>query len=127
MTQIFYKSGAAGAAGKSMPFSAAVRAGNFVYISGAVALDERGFVVPGGIEQQTRQVFANLKASLELAGCDLSDVVKVNVWLDDERDFFPFNQVYSEYFPGDKPARSAVQSRLMMDAKVEIDLIAYKE
>ncbi|AIV73727.1 endoribonuclease L-PSP family protein (plasmid) [Burkholderia pseudomallei] len=110
-----------------MPFSAAVRAGNFVYVSGAVALDDRGFVVPGGIEQQTRRVFENLSASLALAGCDLDDVVKVNVWLDDERDFFPFNQVYAEYFPGNKPARSTVQSRLMMDAKVEIDLVAYKE
>jgi enamine deaminase RidA (YjgF/YER057c/UK114 family) len=60
------------------------------------------------------------------AGCTLDDVVKCSVWLDDPRDFGIFNRVFAEYFGNHPPARSAVRSQLMIDAKVEIDAIAYK-
>ena len=108
------------------PLSPAVRAGDFVFVSGTVPTDDLGQVVPGGIEAQTRQVFKRLEEALALAGCTLQDVAKVNVWLDDARDFGSFNRVYMECFGEHRPARSTVESRLMIDAKVEIDVTAYK-
>ncbi|MBN9402123.1 MAG: RidA family protein [Burkholderiales bacterium] len=108
------------------PLSPAVRAGCFVFVSGTVPTDDQGQVVPGGIEAQTRQVFKRLEDALALAGCTLRDVAKVNVWLDDARDFGSFNRVYMECFGDHRPARSTVESRLMIDAKVEIDVTAYK-
>ena len=108
------------------PLSPAVRAGDFVFVSGQVPTDETGEVVSGGIEAQTRKVFDRLRAALALADCQLDDVCKVNVWLHDARDFAAFNRVYMDCFGSHKPARATVESRLMIDAKVEIDVIAYK-
>lgn len=107
------------------PLSPAVRAGDFVYVSGQVPVDAEGQIVTGGIEAQTRQVMANLQAALALAGATLNDVCKTTIWLEDARDFGAFNRVYMGYFPGGKPARSTVESRLMIAAKVEIDAVAY--
>ncbi len=115
-----------GAGGQSLPFSPAVRAGDFVFISGQVAMGDKGEIVPGGIEAQTRQTMENVQKVLALADCGLDDVVKVNVWLDDTRDFWTFNRVYASYFPENKPARSTVRSQLMVDGKIEIDVVAYK-
>jgi reactive intermediate/imine deaminase len=108
------------------PFSPAVRAGDFVYVSGQVPANDAGEIVTGGIETQTRQVFANLVKVLALAGCTLDDVCKATVWLHDARDFAAFNRVYMEQFPNGKPARSTTEARLMVDAKVEIDVVAYR-
>jgi reactive intermediate/imine deaminase len=116
----------AGAAGQPLPFSPAVRAGPFVFVSGQVPMGENGEIVPGGIEAQTRQALSNVQRALTLAGCTLDDVVKATVWLDDARDFWTFNRVYAEFFAGNKPARSTTQAKLMVDAKVEIEVIAYK-
>ncbi|HRW14374.1 MAG: RidA family protein [Rhodobacteraceae bacterium] len=115
-----------GAGGQALPFSPAVRAGDFVYVSGQVAMNERGEIEPGGIEAQTRRTMENVKKVLAMAGCSFDDVVKANCWLDDTRDFWTFNRVYAEYFPNGGPARSTVRSQLMVDAKVEVDVIAYK-
>lgn len=115
-----------GAGGQKLPFSPAVRAGDFVYISGQVAMNERGEIDYGGIEAQTRRTMENVKKVLALADCELSDVVKVTVWLDDTRDFWTFNRVYLEYFGEHPPARSCVRSEMMVDCKVEIEVIAYK-
>jgi reactive intermediate/imine deaminase len=115
-----------GTGGQPLPFSPAVRAGPFVFVSGQVAIGDNGEVVGGGIEAQTRQALANVERALKLAGCTLGDVVKATVWLDDTRDFWSFNRVYAEFFPGDKPARSTTQAKLMVDAKIEIEVIAYK-
>jgi reactive intermediate/imine deaminase len=108
------------------PFSPAVRAGDFVYLSGQVPAGENGEIVVGGIEAQTRQVMANLSKALALADCTFADVCKTTVWLQDARDFGAFNRVYMSYFGDKKPARSTTEARLMVDAKVEIDLIAYR-
>lgn len=108
------------------PLSPAVRAGDFVFVSGQVPTNEQGEVVAGGIEAQTRQVFQHLKRALALAGCTLDDVCKTNVWLADARDFGSFNRVYIECFGQHRPARSTTEARLMIDAKVEIDVTAYK-
>lgn len=108
------------------PLSPAVRAGDFVFVSGQVPTNEQGEVVAGGIEAQTRQVFQHLRRALALAGCTLDDVCKTNVWLADARDFGSFNRVYMECFGQHRPARSTTEARLMIDAKVEIDATAYK-
>ena len=115
-----------GAGGQPVPFSPAVRAGPFVFVSGQVAMGDDGEIVPGGIEAQTRQTQKNLEKALALAGCTLGDVVKTTVWLDDTRDFWSFNRVYGEFFAANKPARSTTQAKLMVDARVEIEAIAYK-
>jgi len=115
-----------GAGGQALPFSPAVKAGPFVFVSGQVAMGENGEIVPGGIEAQTRQTLKNVERALALAGCALGDVVKATVWLDDARDFWSFNRVYAEVFSGNKPARSTTQAKLMVDAKIEIEVVAYK-
>ncbi|MBK1696599.1 RidA family protein [Rhodovibrio salinarum] len=109
-----------------VPLSPAVRAGDFVYVSGQVPMGEDGCLVDGGIEAQTRQVMANLEAALKLAGAGLEDVVKTTVWLDDARDFGRFNAVYGTFFSSEPPARTAVESRLMVDIKVEVEAVAYR-
>jgi reactive intermediate/imine deaminase len=109
------------------PFSPAVRAGDFIYVSGQVPADSNGEIVVGGIEAQTRQVMENLKSVLALAGATLDDVCKSTVWLQDARDFGAFNRIYMSYFSAEgRPARSTTEARLMVDAKVEIDVVAYK-
>ena len=115
-----------GAGGQPLPFSSAVKAGPFVFVSGQVAMGDDGELVPGGIETQTRQTLKNVEKALALAGCTLKDVVKSTVWLDDARDFWTFNRIYAEFFSENKPARSTTQATLMIDAKIEIEVIAYK-
>jgi len=115
-----------GAGGQPLPFSSAVKAGPFVFVSGQVAMGDNGEIVPGGIEAQTRQTLKNVEKTLALAGCTLKHVVKSTVWLDDARDFWTFNRVYAEFCAGNKPARTTTQAKLMIDAKVEIEVIAYK-
>ena len=80
----------------------------------------------GTIEEQTRVVLELIGDTLAEAGCALPDVVKAMVWLRDRADFPGFNQVYGEYFPDDPPARSAVVSELLVDVRVEIEVVAYK-
>jgi len=118
--------GQTGAGGQTLPFAPAVRAGDFVFVSGQVAKKANGELETGGIEAQTKRTMDNVVAVLAQAGCTLEDVAKVNVWLDDPRDFWTFNRVYGTYFPNGGPARSTVRSQLMIDAKVEIDVTAYK-
>lgn len=113
------------AGGQKRPFAKAVRAGDFIYVSGQVPT-VNGEVITGGIVAQTEAVISNLISVLKLADCGLEHVVKVNVWLDDARDFSSFNAVFEKYFLDHPPARSTVQSPLMVDAKVEMDVIAYK-
>ena len=111
---------------QARPFTPAVRAGDFIYVSGQVPANTEGEIVVGGIEAQTRQVMENLKKVLALAGATLDDVCKSTVWLQDARDFGAFNRIYMSYFGENKPARSTTEARLMVDAKVEIDVVAYK-
>src|SRR3977135_3048644 len=106
-----------GAGGQPLPFSSAVKAGPFVFVSGQVAMGDNGELVAGGIEAQTRQTLKNVEKALALAACTLKDVVKATVWLDDARDFWTFNRVYAEFFPEHKPARSTTQAKPTIDAK----------
>ena len=107
-----------------VPLSPAVRAGDFVFVSGQVPVVD-GQIVPGGIAAETRAVLENVKKCLEMAGASMTDVVKTTVWLRDRDDFPAFNAAYAEYFPHEPPARSTAESRLMIDIAVEIEAIAY--
>lgn len=109
-----------------VPLSPAVRAGDFVYVSGQVPVGADGKIVGGGIEAETRQVLENVKAALALAGCELGDVVKTLVILQSASDFPAFNGVYGTYFPQNPPARTTLEANLMVDIKVEIEAVAYK-
>ncbi|MBA8843731.1 reactive intermediate/imine deaminase [Ochrobactrum sp. RH1CCR137] len=108
-----------------VPLSPAVRAGDTVYISGQVPVGPNSQIVDGGIEAQTKQVLENVKAALALAGATMEDVVKTTIWLEDARDFGRMNAVYATYFPKEPPARTTVESRLMIDIKIEVEAIAY--
>jgi reactive intermediate/imine deaminase len=110
----------------SIPLSPAVRAGDFVFISGQVPTGGDGKVVPGGIEEQTRQVLENMKAALALAGAGMEDVVKCTVILTDVKEFAEFNKVYASYFPQNPPARTTLEANLVIDIKVEIEAVAYR-
>ena len=108
-----------------VPLSPAVRAGDFIFISGQVPTGPNGSVVEGGIEPQTRQVLENVKAALALAGAGMEHVVKTTVFLEDARDFGGMNKVYATYFATEPPTRSTLECRLMIDIKVEIEAVAY--
>ena len=112
--------------GNKIPLSKAIRAGDYVYLSGQVPLKGDGSVETGSIEDQTRVVMENIKEIMGEAGCELSDVIKATAWLADRADFAGFNQVYAEYFADAPPARSTVESRLMIDIRVEVEVTAYK-
>lgn len=108
------------------PYSAAVKAGGMVYCSGQIPLDPvAGTIVSTTIEEQTRQVLANLRNVLAAAGSSLSKVIKTTVFIRDMNDFAALNAVYAEEFGDTKPARSCVEvARLPKDVKVEIECIA---
>lgn len=107
-------------------YSQAVRAGDFLFLSGQLGIDPRtAQMVEGGVENQTRQVLENLMAVLKAGGADRRDVVKVTAYLADMQDFAAFNAVYVSYFPDDPPARATVAvAGLPRNARVELDAIA---
>ena len=108
------------------PYSQAVKAGGFLFLSGQMALDPAsGQVVEGDVRAQTERVLQNLQAVLAAAGSSLAAVVKTTVFLADMNDFAAMNEVYGRFFSSDPPARVTVQvARLPKDVPVEIDLIA---
>jgi 2-iminobutanoate/2-iminopropanoate deaminase len=108
------------------PYSQAIKANGFVFLSGQVALDPRtGQMVGQDIKTQTRRVMDNLKAVLEASGSSLAQVVKCSVFLKDMNDFGPMNEEYGSYFKELPPARTTVQvAKLPRDALIEVDLIA---
>jgi 2-iminobutanoate/2-iminopropanoate deaminase len=112
--------------GRRLSLSRAVRAGDFVFLTGQVPMQNGAVMTHGSIEDQTREVLDDITATLALAGCDRNDVVKSMVWLTSRDDFPGFNAVYAEYFPEQPPARSAIVNELLVDVKVEIEVIAYK-
>ena len=108
------------------PYSQAVKANGFIFISGQIPLDPRTQeLVEGDVARQTGRVMENLKGIAEAAGSSLDRVVKTTVFLKDLADFPAMNEVYSRYFPANPPARATVQvARLPRDVGVEIELIA---
>ena len=108
------------------PYSQAIRANGFLFISGQIAFDPvTGHLVEGDVAQQTERVLENLKAIVEAAGSSLEKAVRTTVFLKNMNDFAAMNEVYARYFPSAPPARSTVEAaRLPRDVRIEIDLIA---
>jgi len=123
MREVISTAAAPGAIG---PFSQAIRAGGFVFVSGQVALDPAtGRVAPGDVSAQTERVLQNLSAVLAAAGSDPSRVVRTGVFLRNMNDFAAMNAVYARWFPEGPPARTTIEAaRLPLDVLVEIDAIA---
>ena len=108
------------------PYSQAIQAGNFLFLSGQIPLDPRtGELVKGDVGQQTQQVLENIKGVLESQKLGMENVVKVTIFLKDIENFNRVNEVYASYFPGPAPARSTVEvARLPRNAEIEIEAIA---
>ncbi|WP_202081443.1 RidA family protein [Caldalkalibacillus salinus] len=108
------------------PYSQAVKMGPFVYTSGQIPLTKDGSLIEGDVQAQTKQVLENVTAVLKAAGCEISDVIKTTVFIDDMSEFQLVNEVYERYFADTKPARSCVEvAGLPKQVKVEIECIAY--
>ena len=111
--------------GRTLSLSRAVRAGDMVYLTGQIPMRDGAVMTEGSIEEQTRAVMDAISETLSLAGCGMDKVVKAMVWLTSRDDFPGFNAVYAEYFPENPPARSAVIGEMLVDVKVEVEVIAY--
>ena len=110
----------------NLPFHPAVRAGDFLFVSGQVAKDEKGNMCSGTIEEETRWTIEAIKRILALDGADLGDVVKVTAYLGDARNFGRYNRVFADYFPQGNLSRTTVEARAVIDCKIEMDAIAYR-
>ena len=112
--------------GRKLSLSKAVRAGDFVFLTGQIPMKNGVVVTEGSIEDQTRIVLDEIKNTLTEAGCELQDVVKTMVWLKNRDDFPGFNAIYGEYFPHEPPTRSAIVSDFLVDILIEVEVVAYK-
>ncbi len=112
--------------GRTLSLSRAIRAGDFVFLTGQIPMRDGVPMTNGTIKEQTRAVLDDITATLSQAGCTRDDVVKAMVWLRERADFPGFNEVYGEYFPLEPPTRSAVVSDLLVDARVEVEVMAYR-
>ena len=110
------------------PYSQAIQYGDFLFVSGQIAIDpQTANIIEGDIEAQTEQVLKNIAAIIEAAGMSLQDVVKCTCFLKDMNDFVRFNAVYENYFGESLPARETVEvSRLPKDVQVEVSAICGK-
>ena len=111
--------------GRQLSLSRAVRAGDFVFLTGQVPMENGAVMTTGSIEDQTRACLERISETLSEAGCQLSDVVKSMVWIKSRKDFPGFDSVYAEFFPQGPPARSALVSDFLVDILVEIECIAF--
>ncbi len=111
------------------PYSQAIRAGNFLFISGQIPIDpSTGKLIEGSFKDKVKRVLDNIKAIVEAAGGTLDDIVKVTVYIRDITRFSEFNEIYAEYFKGRPPARVVVEvSNLPLNAELEVEAIAYIE
>ncbi len=108
-----------------LPFSEAVRVGNLLFLSGAMGIDSGGQIVPGGIEAETRQALANIRAVLERQGSSMDRVIKCTAMLADMAEWPAMNRIYIEHFPTNLPARSAFGvSGLALGGRIELECIA---
>jgi 2-iminobutanoate/2-iminopropanoate deaminase len=123
MRQVIATNGAPKAIG---PYSQAIRANGFIFVSGQTPIDPATQqLISGSIAEQTERVLRNIEAILQQAGSSMAKIVRCGVFLKDMNDFAAMNEVYAKFFPNDPPARSTVQAaRLPKDCQVEIDAIA---
>ena len=111
--------------GRVLSLSRAIRAGDFVFLTGQIPMKNSVLMTTGTVQEQTRAILDDITATLATAGCTRDDVVKSMVWLRDRDDFPGFDAVYGEYFPVEPPTRSAVVSELLVDVRVEVEVVAY--
>jgi 2-iminobutanoate/2-iminopropanoate deaminase len=112
--------------GRVLSLSRAIRAGDFVFLTGQIPMRGGVPMTEGTIQEQTRAVLEDITSTLAEADCTRNDVVKAMVWLRDRADFPGFNAIYGEYFPVEPPTRSAIVSDLLVDARVEVEVIVYR-
>jgi len=110
----------------NLPFHPAVRAGDFIFVSGQVGKDADGNMVDGTIEEETRATILSIERILAEDGATLDDVVRVCTYLQDTRDFGRYNKVFAEHFKNAGLARTTVEARAVINTKIEMDAIAYK-
>lgn len=115
-----------GSGQQKLPFARAAEADGWLYVSGQTPMID-GEIIDGGIVPQSHRAVQNLMSIVEEAGYTAADIVRIGVWLDDSRDFWSFNKVFSEYFGEHPPARACVQSAMVVDCKVEVDAIAFRK
>jgi enamine deaminase RidA (YjgF/YER057c/UK114 family) len=109
----------------NLPFHPAVRAGDFIFVSGQVSKDEHGNMIHGTIEEETKHTILAIQRILAEEGCTLADVVRVCTYLEDTRDFGRYNKVFAEHFKEATLARTTVEARAVISTKIEMDAIAY--
>ena len=110
----------------NLPFHPAVRAGDFIFVSGQVAKDADGNMICGSIEEETRGTIETIRRVLAADGATLADVVRVTTYLEDTRDFGRYNKVFGEFFKDAVLARTTVEARAVISTKIEMEAIAYK-
>ncbi len=108
-----------------LPFSPAIRAGDYVFVSGMASADESGRLIPDTFENEARRTYENIRRVLSAAGLDFSRVVQVRVYLSHQEDWDAHNRIYREYFSEPYPARTTLIGCLGELVKYEVDLIAY--
>ncbi len=111
--------------GRQLSLSRAVRAGDMIYLTGQIPMRDGKPMTEGSIEEQTRNCLEQIRDTLQLVGCDMSNIVKTTVWLKDRADFPGFDATYGEFFESEPPARSGLLNDFLVDIKVEIECIAY--
>ena len=111
--------------GRRLSLSKAIKAGGFIFLTGQIPFKNGAPMTTGSIEEQTEIVIKDIQETLKEAGCDLNHVVKAMVWLRERSDFAGFNEVYGRHFKHDPPARSAIISELLVDVRVEVEVVAY--
>lgn len=109
----------------SLPFSPAVQAGDFVFVSGQASVDREGNIVKGSFEEECRRSFENVKTILAAANLTLQDVVQVKNYVARQEDLAEFNRIYREYFSAPYPARTTIMGCLGDLLKFEVDVVAY--
>ena len=114
-----------GAKNPNLPFYPAVRAGDFIFVSGQVGKDADGNMVEGTIEVETQATIDAIRRILAEDGAALGDVVRVTTFLQDARDFGRYNKVFAQNFQGTALARTTVEARAVIDTKIEMDAVAY--
>jgi 2-iminobutanoate/2-iminopropanoate deaminase len=122
-------SGAHYALGKknpNLPFHPAVRAGDYIFVSGQVSKDESGNMMVGSIETETAGTIETIQRLIAEEGATLKDVVRICTYLDDPRDFGRYNAVFKKYFDGAVLARTTIEARAVISTRIEMDAIVYK-
>jgi 2-iminobutanoate/2-iminopropanoate deaminase len=110
----------------NLPFHPAVRAGDFIFVSGQVPKDEHGNMTSGTIEEETKATIEAIRRILAEEGATLADVVRVTTYLEDTRDFGRYNRVFGEHFKDATLARTTIEARAVINTKIEMEAIAYK-